>query len=205
MNASLEHDIQQVVEGLIAGEPAIFPTDTVYGIGVAVGCAQDPEVLYDIKERDHGKPIAWLVGGVDDLPIYGKDVPDYVYALARAFWPGALTFIVKAAETVPATFRSPESTIALRMPDNETALGLIAQVGRPLATTSANISGQAPPKLFDELDHRLLEKVPLTLRDDSEKSGVASTVIDCTGKSPLVVRQGGISMEQIQSLIEASC
>jgi len=190
-------NIEQIAAGLLAGEPALFPTDTVYGLGLAVGFAASPEILYDLKERDHGKPIAWLVGGEDALARYGEAVPAWVFALARAFWPGALTLVVKAGAAVPEAFRSPAGTIALRMPDNANALALIERVGVPLATTSANISGQAPPKSFDEIDTRLLAKVPLALRDYSAKSGLASTVVDCCGESPILIREGDISLEEI--------
>ena len=81
----------QTVAALRAGEPAVYPTETVYGIGVAVGKAASPDVLFDIKKRDHGKPVAWLVGDVDDLSRYGRAVPDFACALARTFWPGPLT------------------------------------------------------------------------------------------------------------------
>ena len=199
MDAAGTSTPQEAAAGLMAGQPSIFPTDTVYGLGVAVGFAPTPELLYDIKERDHGKPVAWLVGSPDDLGVYGQSVPEYAFGLARAFWPGPLTLIVKAAPTVPAAFRSADQTIALRMPDNGTALDLIRRVGVPLATTSANISGQKPPQAFDELDKRLLEKVALALRDDTAKSGVASTVVDCTGQRPAIVRQGGISAAQVQA------
>ena len=118
----------QTVAALRAGEPAVYPTETVYGIGVAVGKAASPDVLFDIKKRDHGKPVAWLVGDVDDLSRYGRAVPDFACALARTFWPGPLTLIVKASDAVPPAFRSAEGTIGLRMPNNPTALELIRRV-----------------------------------------------------------------------------
>ncbi|MCL1799571.1 MAG: L-threonylcarbamoyladenylate synthase [Eggerthellaceae bacterium] len=182
---------------LLAGEPVIFPTDTVYGIGVAVGKAPTPEVLCDLKGRDHGKPIAWLVGCPDDLARYAKRVPPFAPALAQAFWPGPVTLVVEAAPSVPVAYRAPDRSIALRMPDNETARGLIRQLGAPIAATSANSAGQAPPRAFDEIDEALLGKVPVALRDDAEKSGVASTVVDCRGEAPVVLREGGVSAADI--------
>ena len=128
--------------------PVIFPTETVYGLGVSVEAAASPEALYDLKERDRGKPVSWLVGGVDDLDRYGAHVPDLARRLARAYWPGPLTLIVEAGDAVPAAFRSAAGSIGLRMPDNDTALELIEAVGCPLATTSANISGLQAPGAF---------------------------------------------------------
>lgn len=190
----------QAVAALRAGEPAVYPTETVYGIGVAVGKAASPDVLFDIKKRDHGKPVAWLVGNVDDLSRYGRAVPDFACALARTFWPGPLTLIVKASDAVPPAFRSAEDTIGLRMPNNHTALELIRRVGVPLATTSANISGRKPPKSFDDIDQELLDRVAAFLDDDQEKSGVASTILDCTKEHPTVVREGAITIQDIAAL-----
>lgn len=197
---SYERGMASAVAALSAGLPVVFPTDTVYGLGVAVGMAKSPEVLYDIKRRDHGKPVAWLVGTPDALSLYGKAVPEFAHILARTFWPGPLTLIVKAGLNVPEPFQSQSGTIALRMPDNALALRLIERVGFPLATTSANISGQKPPRVFGELDPALLREVTVALRDDTEKSGVASTVLDCTGDHPAMVREGGISIADIQAL-----
>lgn len=197
---SNERHLAAAVDALSAGEPVIFPTDTVYGLGVAVGKAMTPELLYDLKRRDHGKPVAWLVSDPGALALYGTAVPAFAQALARTFWPGPLTLIVRAAPDVPEPFRAQGGTIALRMPDNELALSLIERVGVPLATTSANISGQKPPRTFAELDPALLDCVSTVLRDDTEKSGVASSVVDCTGDHPIMVREGGVSIADIQAL-----
>ena len=190
----------QTAAALAAGKPAVYPTETVYGIGVAVGRAESPDVLFDIKRRPHGKPVAWLVGSVDDLERYGSGVPDFARAIARTFWPGPLTLIVNASEAVPPAFRSQEGTIGLRMPDNRTVLELIERVGAPLATTSANVSGCTPPQSFDEVDPELLDQVAAFLDDDEEKSGVSSTVLDCTKDHPTVVREGAITIKDIAAL-----
>lgn len=197
-----ESALREAAAALGRGEAVLFPTDTVYGLGVAVDFAEGPDALYDLKERDRGKPIAWLVGAPDDLVRYGEEVPASVLALARRFWPGPLTLVVKAAERVPAAFRSSAGTIGLRMPDDETALALIEAVGCPLATTSANLSGNRAPRSFDELDPALSARVlAVEAPGDSCGSGLASTVLDCTGGFPLVVRQGAVALEDIRPLL----
>lgn len=196
-----DQELLPAVAALRAGKPAIFPTETVYGIGVAVGYAQTPQILYDLKQRDREKPVAWLVDGPSALLDYGKAVPDFALALAREFWPGPLTLIVKASDRVPAVFCSHEGTIGLRMPDSQTARELIARVGAPLATTSANFSGSESPQTFAAIDGALLSRVDAAIEDDVEKSGVASTVIDCTKKDPLMVRQGAISLADVRALL----
>lgn len=194
--------IDEAAAALKRGEPIIFPTETVYGLGVAVNAAESPHVLYDIKERTQQKPIAWLIADQDDLARYGKVVPDLAFALARTFWPGALTLIVKASEHVPEAFRSEEGTIGLRMPNNQTALELIRAVGSPVATTSANRSGLKPQHSFEALDPHIVERVSAVLTDshDELKSGVASTILDCTEEHPVVIREGAITIADIQAL-----
>lgn len=192
----------QTVAALSCGKAAVYPTETVYGVGVAVHVAPTPAVLYDIKNREQRKPIAWLVGETDALDAYGKHVPEFARVLARTFWPGPLTLIVNANENVPEAYRSAEGTIGLRMPNNETALRLINQVGCPLATSSANISGNKAPRSFDALDDALSSKVAAVLADsdDAAKSGIASTVVDCTGDHPVMVREGAITVADIRAL-----
>ena len=184
-------DIEQAIAALKAGAPAVFPTDTVYGIGVAVRYAPSPQALYDIKKRDAGKPIAWLVGGVEALDEYGVDVAQEARALAEAYWPGALTLIVKASNAVPAAFLPAAGTIGLRMPASEVALALVHALG-PLATSSANLSGGPDPRAFADLEPKLLEQVAAAICSDRSNSGVASTVVDCSKGEARVVRQGAI-------------
>ena len=197
-----ENSFQETVDALRSGNPAVYPTETVYGLGVAVAFAENPSVLYEIKQREQRKPIAWLVSDASDLDHYGKHVPEFARVLARTFWPGPLTLIVSASDEVSAAFRSDEGTIGLRMPNNEKALELILAVGCPLATTSANISGLKAPKTFGNLSEDVCRQVSAVLKDDDDvnKSGVASTVLDCTGDHPVMVREGAISISDIRTL-----
>ena len=197
-----ENSFQETVDALRSGNPAVYPTETVYGLGVAVAFAENPSVLYEIKQREQRKPIAWLVSDASDLDHYGKHVTEFARVLARTFWPGPLTLIVSASDEVPSAFRSNEGTIGLRMPNNEKALELISAVGCPLATTSANISGLKAPKTFGNLSEDVCRQVSAVLKDDDDvnKSGVASTVLDCTGDHPVMVREGAISISDIRAL-----
>ena len=190
-------DLAQAAAHLRAGLPVVFPTDTVAGIGVSVRHAPDPQALFAIKGRDETKPIAWLVGSVDDLALYGTDVPECAFELARAFWPGALTLVVKASEQVPLAFQSSQGTIGLRMPDHELALALVRQVGCPLATSSANPSGAAAPGSAQHVDETVRRAAACVLEGGSHATGRASTVLDCTGGSFRILREGDISAMQL--------
>ena len=195
------HTPERALAALRSGKPVVFPTDTVFGLGVSVLHSPSPEILYSIKHREKRKPIAWLVGGIDDLKRYGKVVPDFAFTLARTFWPGPLTIIVKASSEVPEAFRSEEGTIGLRMPANETAHMLIKELGCPIATTSANLSGQKNTIAFNEIDPAIFAAVGAALSDDEPKSGIASTIVNCaSGDHPVLVREGAITIADIRAL-----
>lgn len=181
----------EAAAALRAGKPAIFPTDTVFGLGVAVDYAPSPAELYQLKQRTDDKPIAWLVGSIDDLARYGKNVSAQALELARAHWPGALTLIVEASDEVPPAYRSAAGTIALRVPNDAIARTLIEQVG-PLATTSANISGEPAPTRTEELSPALTARVATVAGE--ALGGHASAVVDCTQTPVRVVRQGAIAL-----------
>lgn len=182
----------EAAAALRAGKPVIFPTDTVFGLGVAVNHAPSPEELYQLKQRSSDKPIAWLVGSIDDLARYGKNVSAEALELARAHWPGALTLIVEASDEVPPAYRSAAGTIALRVPNDPTARALIEQVG-PLATTSANISGEPAPTRTEELSPALTACVATVAGE--ALGGHASAVVDCTQTPARIVRQGAIALD----------
>ena len=195
-------DLQQAVERLRAGSALLFPTDTVFGLGAAVLHAESPAVLNRLKQREDAQPIAWLVADETDIDRYAADAPDYAHALAREFWPGALTLIVRASDAVPSAFRAPDGTVALRMPAHAAVRGLIAAAGSPLATTSANRSGEAPPRSAKAVSESLRAGVPL-FDAKGEASGRASTIVDCTGDSLRIVREGGIPAHAIEEISSA--
>ena len=183
---------------LVSGKPLIFPTDTVYGLGLAMGVAPTPQIMYELKKRDYTKPIACLIDSLESLNVYGEDVSEPALRLAKKFWPGPLTLIVEASTAVPATFQAQDGSIALRMPNNTLCLTLIDHIRHPLATTSANISGQKPPTRFKEIDADLIRKVGTAIKDDSSLSGLASTIVDCRKKQVCIIREGEITRFDIE-------
>ena len=225
--------LEEATRALAVGNAVIFPTDTVFGLGVSVSAAAGPQLLYDLKHRDAGKPVAWLVEGPEALDVYGRDVPAYARRLAETFWPGGLTLVVRASDAVPAAFQSPAGTIGLRMPASEAALGLIRAAGCPLAVTSANLSGAADTARAEDLDRALVARTAgVYLSDDSlshsaatgtagdsdapsasarfaagdrlvppPASGTASTVLDCTGEAPRVLRAGALTLDDLKGCL----
>jgi L-threonylcarbamoyladenylate synthase len=205
----MAHDVHiegfsRAVAVLSAGRAAVFPTDTVYGIGVAVGLASSPHEIYEVKHRDPDKAIPWLVGNRGALKLYGDHVSPYAVALAERFWPGPLTLIVPAADNVPAAFAGPDRTIAIRMPDDAVALALIDAVGFPLATSSANLQGEKPPRSFADVNPQVAQAVAVAIGDDAPRSGISSTIVDCTGDAPRITRLGAITEHEVEEVARSA-
>lgn len=180
------------------GGIVVFPTETVYGIGALAHSCFGPHEIFDIKVRPLDKPLPWLVENDDALlDKYGVNVPDYAHNLAKAFWPGALTLVVKASEIVPKDFRADDDTVALRSPDHEVVMELIHAAGGPIIATSANTSGAAAPGDFSEVEERIIAAADVSLDGGETAHRQSSSVVDCTGETPRVLREGAIPTDAI--------
>lgn len=181
------------------GGIAVFPTETVYGLGALADSCFGPHELFEVKVRPEGLPIPLLVETEDALDKYGVEVPEYAYNLARAFWPGAVTLVVKASDAVSKDFRAADGTIGLRSPNHEVVMELIQAAGGPLYTTSANTHGNPAPGSFDDLEPRIISHADIVIDGGETEHQQASTVVVCTGPEPVIVRHGAVSAEAIMA------
>lgn len=180
------------------GGIVVFPTETVYGIGASAHSCFGPNEIFDIKVRPLDKPLPWLVENDDALlDKYGIEVPEYAHNLAKAFWPGALTLVVKASDAVGKDFRAEDGTVALRSPDHEVVMELIQASGGPIIATSANTSGAPAPGMFSEVEERIIAAADVSLDGGETEHKQASTVVQCTGPVPVVLREGAIPVDAI--------
>lgn len=181
------------------GGIALFPTETVYGLGALADSCFGPHELFEVKVRPASLPIPLLVETEDALDTYGVEVPEYAHNLARAFWPGAVTLVVKASEAVSKDFRAPDGTIGLRSPDHEVVRELIQAAGGPLFTTSANTHGNPAPVSFGDLESRIITHADIVLDGGETKHQQSSTVVVCTGPEPVIAREGAVPAEKIMA------
>ncbi|MDO9107656.1 MAG: L-threonylcarbamoyladenylate synthase [Coriobacteriia bacterium] len=180
------------------GGIVVFPTETVYGIGASAHSCFGPNEIFDIKVRPLDKPLPWLIEDDDALlDKYGVDVPEYAHNLAKAFWPGALTLVVKASDVVGKDFRAEDDTVALRSPDHEVVMELIRASGGPIIATSANTSGAPAPNSFAQVEERIIAAADVALDGGETEHKQASSVVDCTGERPVVLREGAIPTDAI--------
>ncbi|HEX2922464.1 MAG TPA: L-threonylcarbamoyladenylate synthase [Chloroflexota bacterium] len=193
--------IQRAADLIRAGEVVAFPTDTVYGIGVHAWNHAAIQRLYAVKERPATKAIALLISGHDQV----RAVSDYSSAdlgrLATRFWPGGLTLILPWKPQAQSAAQQPFATVGLRMPDHPIALALIAEVGVPLATTSANLSGAPSAVTAGEVDRQIGDRVAMIIDGGTCPGGRDSTVVDLTTRPPVVRRLGAVSVEELESVL----
>lgn len=185
MSDSLTQSIQ-------AGDVAIVATDTVYGL-VALPGSKGYEDIFALKGRPVQQALPWLVDSSVSLERYGSDVPEYAKKLTDMFWPGALTLVVRASdEAVAFGGVAADGTVALRCPDDERLRALLEELACPLACTSANVHGSAPATKRSEVPQSMSELPGFDELEDLSQELLASTIVDCTGAYPKILRDGPI-------------
>ena len=189
---------------LLAGNLVAFPTETVYGLGADACNADAVARIYSVKGRPADHPLIVHVGSMDALGDWASDVPEYAISLARDFWPGPMTLIMKRSSLASDFVTGGQDTVGIRVPDHAVALGLLlafAQIGgKGIAAPSANRFGNVSPTtaqaVEDELSEYLADADQI-LDGGPCQVGVESTIIDCTGDIPRILRPGAVTAEMI--------
>jgi L-threonylcarbamoyladenylate synthase len=191
-----EQGLDEALDLLRRGRAIAFPTDTVYGVGTDGLDAAAVLQLYTIKDRPQSQAIPLLLADSIDLGLVSSTVPAHARALAERYWPGGLTLVVPAAAHLSAALLAGGTTVAVRVPDHAALRDLIRQLGRPLAATSANLHGYANPRTAQDVVGQLGARLPLVLDGGATPGDIASTIVDVTGPTPRVLRQGVVQVEQ---------
>ena len=192
-------EIQTALRVLQSGGIVAFPTDTVYGLGALAFDNDAIQSIYTAKDRPIEKAIPILIGDLSDLEKIADNIPDMALRFAARFWPGPLTCIVPKKQTLPLAV-SATATVAVRIPDHVDALALLRAAG-PMAVTSANISGGSNPSTAQEVYEQLKDRIPLILDGGKTQGGVPSTLVDCSGEKPLILREGPISLDELMAVL----
>lgn len=204
LNLEKEQEYKKIEEPakiLKDGGIVVFPTETVYGIGV--NGLNEPAIkkLYKIKQRPINKPISLLVNSIEMIEKVAKDISDIEYDLIKKFFPGPLTIVLKKKENVPDILTAGLETVGIRMPENDIALKLIEYSGVPIATPSANISGKPSGTNMKEIMKDFNDKVDYFIDGGVSKIGVASTIVQIIDGIPHILRKGKFSEEQIKEQV----
>jgi L-threonylcarbamoyladenylate synthase len=190
---------------LLAGNLVAFPTETVYGLGADACNAAAVARIYSVKGRPADHPLIVHVASMDALGDWAADVPGYAIALARDFWPGPMTLIMKRSALAGDFVTGGQDTVGIRVPDHVVALGLLEAFaragGRGVAAPSANRFGNVSPTtaqaVADELSEHLADADQI-IDGGACAVGVESTIIDCTGDVPRILRPGAVTVAMIE-------
>jgi L-threonylcarbamoyladenylate synthase len=188
-------------EVIQAGGILVYPTETLYGIGCSATHPRALQRVQDLKKRAEAKPILVLVRSKSDLLPLVREVPKTAEALMDAFWPGPLTIVFPASEKVPKELTQGKGTIGIRIPGCALCLRLLELAGVPITSTSANLSGDAPLDTIASMRSVLTPGIDLYLDAGLLPSSKPSTVVDLTGISPRIVREGAVSTDAIRKII----
>lgn len=199
LSANSSGATSQAVEVLLSGGLVAFPTDTVYGVGALASDERAVESIYIAKDRPAEKALPVMIGAGDQLMRVVASVPLLAARLAVRFWPGPLTLIMAKHPNLPEAI-SATNTIAVRMPDHPIALTLLRSA-EPMAVTSANLSGYPSPTTAQEVFEQLSGRIDLIIDGGKTPGGIPSTLVDCMGDKPFILREGPISMEQLLSAL----
>jgi L-threonylcarbamoyladenylate synthase len=199
----LTTDVAEAVAVLRAGGLVGLPTETVYGLAAD---ATDPDAIarvYEAKGRPSDHPLIIHVADTGDLDRWARDVPADARRLVERWWPGPLTILLWRSEAVLDQVTGGRDTVALRCPAHPLAHQVLVGLGRGLVAPSANRFGRVSPTTASDVLDELGDSVDLVLDGGPCSVGVESTIVDLTGETPLVVRRGGVTPEEIAEVLEA--
>jgi L-threonylcarbamoyladenylate synthase len=194
-------------QALRDGSLVAFPTETVYGLGADATNPTAAARVYEVKGRPSDHPLIVHIGDLKYLEQWISDIPEFAIALARKFWPGPMTLILNRSELAKDFITGGQDTVGIRIPDNSLALGLLEAFhklgGAGIAAPSANRFGQVSPTTAEAVQDELgdyLSDTDLVLDGGQSSVGVESTIIDCTGELPRILRPGAITIEMIEDV-----
>lgn len=190
--------ISQVCDSLRRGGVIAYPTDTTYGLGCDIFSKQGIRSIYQIKHRDARKPFSFICTDLSDVTRYAH-VSNFAFKILKRHLPGPYTFVLEANRVVPDILVTRQKTVGIRIPDDPIALAIVRELGHPLVTTSANLSGEEPLHDPREINQRLGKQLELVI-DGGIRLGNPSTVISLIADRIEVLREGSGDISWIHQL-----
>ena len=193
--------LEKASEFIKQGKIVVFPTETVYGIGANGLDEKAVRKLYEVKKRPLNKPISLLVSNMEMVKTIAQDITEVEYKIMEKFFPGPLTIILKKKDIVPDIVTAGQETVGVRMPSGEIARKLVELSGVPIATPSANISGETSGTNLLEIKKHFEENVDFYIDGGNSELGISSTIVQVIDGKIEILRQGSITLEQIEKEI----
>lgn len=194
-------DLSLAIACLKSGEPVVFPTETVYGLGAPLFNENAVRRVFAIKERPLDNPLIAHISSLEEAERLSDTLSAAFYTLADHFWPGPLAIVVRRRPEVPALVSAGHPTIAIRMPLHTTARRLIEGVGEPLVAPSANLSGRPSPTRIEDVLEDLDGRVKYAIDGGECSVGIESTVISLFHPVPTLFRPGKITKEALEEVL----
>lgn len=200
MKTLITHSPRIAAKFIRKGCICAFPTETVYGLGANAFDENAVKKIFIAKNRPADNPLIVHISDLKDINILAEEITPAAEKIIDKFFPGPVTIILKKNEIIPSIVTAGLSTIAIRMPSNPIANKFIYFAGVPIAAPSANISGTPSPTEFHHVLNDFNGKIPCILSGPPAQFGIESTVIDCTGKFPVIIRPGSVTLEQLKKI-----
>lgn len=198
---STKEDIEKAADIIRGGGLIAFPTETVYGLGADALNKAAVEKIYIAKGRPSDNPMIVHISDIDDLELLSPEITEDMRVLAKEFWPGPLTMVMKKSPEVPYITTGGLETVAVRMPEYNTALLLIEKAGCPIAAPSANLSGRPSPTKGSHVLDDMKSRIDGIIMGEDSSVGIESTVVDMSGDKPMVLRPGIITPEELSKVL----
>jgi len=191
--------IRYAADQIRSGQVLGMPTDTFYGLAADPFNLRAVERVYEIKSRSRHKPLSLLIEDMEQAEQLAKPLPEEFHALAKKFWPGPLTIIVKAASKLPLKVTAHTGNVALRVPNAKIPLAVVQAAGIPITATSANLSGETECTTAEAVREQLGVRVPIIVDGGTSPREIASTIVDLTDEEARwkILREGAISAQEI--------
>ncbi|MDD3115157.1 MAG: L-threonylcarbamoyladenylate synthase [Anaerovibrio sp.] len=196
-----QQDIRRAAEVLKAGGLVAFPTETVYGIGALALEEAAVEALYAAKNRPRDKAFSLQVADINMVQQVAACVPQMARRLMEKFCPGPITLVLPKGDRVSYRLTGGRDTVGVRIPDHPIALALLRSAGVPLAVPSANISGHISPRTAQEVYGDMAGRLDMILDGGACTLGRESTIVDCTGRVPEIIRHGAVEAAEIMAAL----
>ncbi|MBI2287995.1 MAG: threonylcarbamoyl-AMP synthase [Chloroflexi bacterium] len=198
LSTTIQQQIERGITILKQGGIVAYPTDTIYGLGACASLPQAVERIYQVKARPRNMPLPLLLADIAQITEVADPVPPVAWKLIQRFLPGALTIVLPKSDSVPDNITAGGNTVAIRIPAHPVPLALIKGLGTPIIGTSANLSGQPNPLTAAEVYSQLGDKIDLIIDGGRCPGGRESTIVDVTGETCVILREGAISREELE-------